>query len=389
MGDPDLDRLAGLVGDVERFAAEHWGRAPMHRPSGLDLTALLDIAAVEALLLAPARRPTFRLVRDGEVLGTERSTRPVRVGGTRLDDVADLGRIAEAVHDGATVVVQSLQRTWPPLVDLCRSLERATSHPVQANAYLSPAGAAGLARHHDTHDVLVLQVSGSKRWEVEGLGTVTTVAGDVLYQPAGTAHSAAAGDEPSLHLTLGLLRETVGGLLRRALAADHLDVDAPLPLGFAREELRGEALGFVAGTLAGAAGALAALDPGTVLDAEVDRARRRRRPRLTGHLDAVLHLDRIGDATVVTARPDQPATLEPATAPDGRIVLRLADRRLHLPADTAPAIARLLTGDPVAVADLPGLSPAGRLVLVRRLVREELLAVGGAAGSPPGPVSGA
>ena len=37
---------------------------------------------------------------------------------------------------------------------------------MQANAYLTPAGAAGLAPHHDTHDVFVLQVAGAKHWTV-------------------------------------------------------------------------------------------------------------------------------------------------------------------------------------------------------------------------------
>ena len=39
-------------------------------------------------------------------------------------------------------------------------------HPVQANAYATPAGAQGFAVHHDTHDVFVLQVAGEKRWLV-------------------------------------------------------------------------------------------------------------------------------------------------------------------------------------------------------------------------------
>ena len=37
---------------------------------------------------------------------------------------------------------------------------------VQANAYSTPRGSQGFAVHHDTHDVLVLQVAGEKRWQL-------------------------------------------------------------------------------------------------------------------------------------------------------------------------------------------------------------------------------
>ena len=116
--------LADLVGDVDAFADHHWGRRPLVRASGLDFADLLDVEDAEALLLTSARRPTFRLVQGGERLAPERSTTPVRMGGTRLDDVADVAKIAAAVDGGATLVLQALQRTWPPLIELCRRLER-------------------------------------------------------------------------------------------------------------------------------------------------------------------------------------------------------------------------------------------------------------------------
>ena len=374
MGDLDIDRLASLVGDVDAFATEHWGTGPLLRRSGLDFTPLLDIDAVEALLLSPARRPTFRLVRDGETLAPERSTQSVRLGGARLEDVADLARIAEAVHDGATVVLQGLQRTWPPLLDLCRSLERATSHPVQANAYLTPPGAAGLARHRDTHDVIVLQVTGSKVWEIDGLGEVVMDPGDVCYLPMGTPHAAAAQEGPSLHVTLGILRVTIGDLVRRVVAGlDGVDHDRPLPLGYARPEHRSLLVAAAGDALHGAAAALTRLDPEAVADAETSRARRRRRPHLVGHLRSVLALDELDLDSVVVARADQPARLLADPAPDGRLVLELADREVRIPAIGRAAVERLLAGDPVVIDELPGIDAESRVVLARRLVREQLL----------------
>jgi hypothetical protein len=372
--DADLELLARLVGDVDRFASTRWGRASVLRPSGTPFDDLLDVGAIERLLLSSARRPSFRLVQDGRTLPPERSTVTVRLGGQRLDDVADLGRIATAVDGGATLVLQGLQRTWLPLAELCRSLERATSHPVQANAYLTPAGAAGLARHHDDHDVLILQVLGSKAWDVDDLGAVTTVPGDVLYIPAETRHEASTQDGMSLHLTLGVLRVTHGQVLRRALEdLPGLDLDRPLPLGYARPERWPELADDLQRTLAGAAAGLQAADPEAVGAREATRARTRRQPLPLGQLAAVLALGDIDGQSVVVRRADHAASIASELAPDGRIVLDLVDRRLHLPPVTRPALVRLLEAEPVTVDDLPGLDPGGRLVLVRRLVREGLL----------------
>ena len=49
------------------------------------------------------------------------------------------------------------------------------------------AAPSGSGRHADTHDVIVLQVAGSKAWDVDGLGPLSLLAGDVLYLPAGTS----------------------------------------------------------------------------------------------------------------------------------------------------------------------------------------------------------
>ena len=54
--------------------------------------------------------------------------------------------------------------SWHPLAVFCRALEEALGHGVQANAYYTPRGSQGFAVHHDTHDVLILQVAGEKRW---------------------------------------------------------------------------------------------------------------------------------------------------------------------------------------------------------------------------------
>lgn len=374
--DADEAQLARLVGDLDVFAGEHWGRHPLHRASGGAFTDLLSVAEIERLLASGARRPTFRLVQDGATLPPGRSTAEVRLGGRVLDDVADLAAIAATVDAGATLVLQGLQRTSLLLARFCRSLERAVSHPVQANAYLTPAGATGLAPHHDDHDVLVLQVEGAKAWHVDGLGPLVAEAGDVVYLPAGVRHHARAQDGPSLHLTVGVVRVTREQALRRALRAVAADVlDAPLPLGYARPERAAALAQDLRAAAVGLASALATVDPGAFAGQEARRATTRRRPLPLGQLESVLALGALRPESVVARRPDHPAQV--VTEPDAadRLTLELVDRRLRLPAAAGPALDQLLADPKVQVGALRGLDAESQLVLARRLVREGLLVV--------------
>jgi hypothetical protein len=72
---------------------------------------------------------------------------------------AQVERIASQFEGGATIVLQ-LSSSSISLAKFCRELERELAHPVQANAYYTPASAQGFKVHHDTHDVLCLQVEG-------------------------------------------------------------------------------------------------------------------------------------------------------------------------------------------------------------------------------------
>ena len=364
------DALARCVGDIGAFAARHWGRTPAHWRNRGDFGDLLDVAAMEEMLTDLGRRPTFRVVRDGAPLPPSAYTLRRRVGGADLDDVADIDRILDLVAGGATVVAQGLQRHWPPLARFCLDVEATLGHPVQANAYLSPPGAAALARHVDHHDVLVLQVAGSKGWEIDGLGHVTLVAGDVAYLPAGTQHAARTATSMSLHITLGLLTTTYRDVLRRLVdGVDDPELDRPLPVGFASAAARDELVAGVQERLRAAGRALAAADAAAVADREVRRRHRRSRRRWLGRLAVAVDPAAIDDTVVVRAQRPIVVTEDGTT-----VVLDVPDRRLRLPRLTAGALRLLAGGGAVRVGELPGLDAGDRLVLVRRLVREGVVA---------------
>lgn len=162
------------------------------------------------------------------------------------DGRVDLPRLLARFDAGASLVVSQFHETHPPLGRFCRGLEKLFLHAVQANIYLTPPAAQGFRTHYDTHDVLVLQVEGRKRWRVwdgervarptrrtpwpgsmEPVGqphVLSLEPGDALYIPRGVMHDAATeGAGHSLHVTVGLLEPSWAQGLRLLLDAAEED----------------------------------------------------------------------------------------------------------------------------------------------------------------------
>ena len=368
------------MGDVSRFASEAWGRCAWRHRTGLDaaaLDSLLDLPAIERFLDATARTPFVRLVRADRPVATSSYVVPTRVAGELLDDVVDPAAVHREFADGATIVLQGLQRAWHPLVDAALTLERELGHPVQVNAYLTPPDAQGLGRHADRHDVFVLQLSGSKRWWVAGLGELTLEPGDALYVPLGTQHDARTGPRHSLHLTIGVPRITYRDVLRRWLDTARCDaLDDPLPIGHHRD---GGAMGIEPlaerlYALAAEARAAAADERRltAVVEREAIRQRERRRPLLDGRLASAA--DAPPDADTPLRRPDGlHVTLDPGPDADGRCVVRAGATTLRMPWRVRGAMEAVLDAEVVRACDLTSLDAGSAVVLVRRLVREGVL----------------
>jgi bifunctional lysine-specific demethylase and histidyl-hydroxylase NO66 len=287
--------------------------------------------------------------------------------------------VYELFDGGATIVLQSLHRFWPPLARFGRDLELALTHPVQVNAYITPPASRGLGVHHDEHDVFVLQVYGRKRWDVhdpdgrpgDRLIEAELAPGDCLYIPQRFPHAAWTAQTASVHLTVGVVPTTWAGVLRPAVTAavEAALSGQPLPAGFAADPAALTAR--VAEQLGEVRQRLDKLDPAAIAVAAADRFWSGRPPILTGQLQQLLALPEIGQATVVRRRPGAVCRLRRRA---DRLEVLLGDRALLMPARLEPAMRAILAGDRLAVGDLAGhLDPPSRLVLVRRLVREGLL----------------
>jgi ribosomal protein L16 Arg81 hydroxylase len=203
---------------------------------------LIDWAALDDLILWHRLiPPDIQVVNNGRTVpaaqylatgpSPRRRSRPV------VDPDA-LGRILAA---GATLVVNDLDEMSSSVAEATHQLQQLVKERVQVNAYATWGRSAGFNAHWDDHDVVVLQVEGSKHWDVFGPGIPYAVdhelnpdnqrpeatawsgdlsPGDGLYLPRGWWHSVQGVGDVSLHLTFGFQRRT--GLHYARWLADQL-----------------------------------------------------------------------------------------------------------------------------------------------------------------------
>lgn len=247
------------------FFEEYWEEKPLviARNEPAYFYDLISVSDIDRILSSTGLRvPGFRLIREGSQIPTSQYTKNIPMTPSTFDGLVDLNKVSDEYAHGSTIVLQALERSWLPLVTFCKELETYFGHPVQANLYLTPTSAQGFAAHFDTHDTLILQIEGRKRWKTYGSPFPLPLskhkysktqphdqpnlefvleAGDTLYMPRGVVHEALTTDSYSLHITIGIKVLTwfdvVSRVVKRALEASEQDLEfrRALPLRFAEE----------------------------------------------------------------------------------------------------------------------------------------------------------
>ena len=194
------------------------GEMPSRVAKLIDVNDVADIIQKQTY---PSDR--IRLSRNGEsippVFYTTREARPK----------LSLSLIRGVLNAGASLTVNFLQDVHPKIGDLAQALELELSSNVWANAYVTTKEGGAFDVHYDDHDVIVLQISGSKRWHLFGRTQEFPVrqfdsardiapkteekadilcAGEVLFVPRGVWHRAEVVDSPSFHVTFGIIGNT-------------------------------------------------------------------------------------------------------------------------------------------------------------------------------------
>lgn len=389
---------------VSEFAESHWGRAPLLSTAaelGGTFADLLDAGVVDELVSRRGlRTPFLRMAKDGAVLANRTFTRGGGAGASIEDQVAD-DRVLRQLDDGATLVLQALHRTWPPLIDFGSQLADEVGHPVQINAYVTPAANRGFAPHYDVHDVFVLQVAGRKRWRIhapvvidpldnqpweqvrdavaaraeeEPLNDCVLAPGDALYLPRGTIHAAEALGETSIHLTVGVHPVTryqlVRQLLEAAQEAPELRTSLPVGVDLSEPDVLAPHL---AATVRALSAYLAEVPADRVAERIGNRLTDLTRPAPIGPLAQLRAAETVAREDPLRLRPGLRCRL--AEGPDA-ITLKAMERTVTVPVVAAAALKTVLGGDVFRPGDLPGLDADEQLTLARQLLREGVIVSG-------------
>ncbi|MBP7995518.1 MAG: hypothetical protein KAY11_10015 [Ilumatobacteraceae bacterium] len=137
----------------------------------------------------------------------------------------DAAVLASLIDDGAVVNLNYLEDHDAVVRRLAELVARSSRSAVNVNAYLSRSGSSGTGPHWDDHDVILMQLVGTKRWRlgaptadspVKGMGLndasgplvldTDLRAGGALYIPRGFWHEGTSDGDLSIHLTISINR---------------------------------------------------------------------------------------------------------------------------------------------------------------------------------------
>jgi ribosomal protein L16 Arg81 hydroxylase len=151
----------------------------------------------------------------------------------------DPAALSKLLDQGTSLLFNQLDEHVPALRALCKNLERKTSERVSAAAIMTSGRGGALKCHYDPEDLVIIQIAGTKRWQVFDSPVVNPVSGltksppehltpvfdqvlrpgDFLFLPAGYWHHCENGPHRSLHVVI-LFVPPNGRNLMKALVSE-------------------------------------------------------------------------------------------------------------------------------------------------------------------------
>jgi hypothetical protein len=385
----------------DTFIQEVWERKPCvisgrRSDHYADVLTLADMDAIVSVSESGKTEHSVDIVRYGEN-GQQDGSVP-----RTAQELPDLRHVYRAYDDGYSIKINGVHRRWGPIARLCNALQRRLHHPVGGFLFLTPAQAQAVAPHLDGYDTFLLQIDGVKHWRVyeptvslplssmagaverSQLGRpvvdVDLEAGDLLYIPRGFIHEGLTADVSSLHLTLAVRVTRWVHVLEHAIAlAAQRDVRLreAVPAGYLESDEAAEAMGQRFHDLL-----RQVLD-----DVPFDDLRTSLLGTFTDHQQVPLDghfasLDRLRSLDAHTIVRRRTGMLCSVTRDDGQAMIWFSGVPVGAPVTVEPALRFIAETERFAIRDLPDcLTEKGKGVLVRRLIREGLLAVEGGGGA--------
>ncbi|MCJ8270453.1 MAG: cupin domain-containing protein [Psychrosphaera sp.] len=224
---PPAQAVAATIG-MDTFCQKYWEQKPflIKHPNPDYYQSTVDLASFSNIA-------NFRFLAQGDIrifnhfksvpFDSFSQGLPIPYKGHR---VANMPKVLELYEQGNTVILQNIHRYEPSFGRLARQFEKQMNMRTNMHVYITPKENTGFNAHWDHMCAFIMQVKGSKIWEIYEKGVnypspvmgpnpkqnrkpaqiakIKLVAGDLLYLPRGMVHSPYCESEDSIHINLSL-----------------------------------------------------------------------------------------------------------------------------------------------------------------------------------------
>lgn len=223
------------------FIDQHWERKSLMLSGEHDrarFTDLFEMKDIGRLLhyLKPSPPEGMLLVKGSEHYASR---------WTNSDGTPQPKYVRMAIQEGYSMIINGIDKLWEPVERFTHALQADLHHPVDVNLYVTPPSSQAFSYHWDIMDVFILQVEGTKAWQVYEAAfdrpfpdehaqisddqlppkvfDLELQPGDMLYIPRGHVHAARTTDSTSMHLSVGIHPKTWIDLFCAAVQAARSD----------------------------------------------------------------------------------------------------------------------------------------------------------------------
>lgn len=208
--------------ELDGFRKNFFGKNVFYKKSSEDYEEFLNYEDLESYLFCS------RIWQNDPVEGPGIFISKYPEHSLSIPKISEIGNITSLISNGFSLYLTKLQKSHYKINKVCNLFSRYLELVVGADIFISPKNSQGFSSHFDQHDVLIVQLKGSKQWNVSHTSKVENVMfeeeyrneisakseynfsptcyqldeGDLLYIPRGYEHEVRSLDSASMHLTL-------------------------------------------------------------------------------------------------------------------------------------------------------------------------------------------
>ncbi len=377
---------------LEEFFRIYWEKKFLHlRQSKTDyFERVVNLKAIDDYLTRVDLSPlVLRLTLNGADVAPVNWTEEERLLDGRIKPVVNNEKVFSHFTKGATVIINAAQKGIPSLAKACRELERELKISLQSNIYITPPDSQGFTAHYDPHDIISLQIAGTKNWRIydSGENLPTKVRpfrqkpkllcefqrqpGDLLYIPRGVVHEAFSSEVSTVHVNFSFKPRYGFHLLEdlRALAEEeNVFFRKIIPHGFASEKEKSEYAADFARELSDLIDGYA---PEKLLERQREKFAEKQQINFQNRLADLLDAEKLNLNSIISRRGEMTFTVK---RNGGETAIKFGKREIIIPKFIEPEV--FLKDESFAVGNVKGLITArGKIELIKQFVEAGFLKI--------------